>query len=93
LRDSSQQDEPRGAIVLKANPVGAKTVLADIDTLLLSGCPMTLGRKSILKPYTRVPAVMGAVLRNDQIAEKFYEYGDDLVRVTVTVAHKPPHKP
>ena len=50
-----------------------KTVLADIDTLLLSGCPMILGRKSILKPYTRVPAVMGAVLRNDQIAEKFYE--------------------
>jgi len=58
----------------------AKTVLADIDTLLVG-----------LKPHTRVPVVMGAVLRNDQIAEKFYEYGDDLVRVTVTVAPKPPH--
>ena len=69
----------------------AKAVLADIDTLLLSGYPMILGRKSILKPHTRVPAVMGAVLRNDQIVEKFYEYGDDLVRVTVTVAPKPPH--
>ena len=57
-----------------------KTVLADIDTLLLG-----------LKPHTRNPVVMGAVLKNNQIAEKFYEYGNNLIRVTVTVAPKPPH--
>ena len=68
-----------------------KTVLADIDTLLLSGCPMILGRKSILMPHTRNPVVMGAVLKSSQIAEKFYEHENDLVRVTVTVAPKPPH--
>jgi hypothetical protein len=34
---------------------------------------------------------MGAVLRNDQIAERVYETEDgELVRVTVTVAEKPP---
>ena len=57
-----------------------ETVLNDIDTLLLG-----------LKPHTRNPVVMGAVLKNNQIAEKFYEYENDLVRVTVTVAEKPPH--
>ena len=57
-----------------------ETVLNDIDTLLLG-----------LKPHTRNPVVMGAVLKNNQIAEKFYEYGNNLVRVTVTVAEKPPH--
>ena len=57
-----------------------RTLLADIDTLLLG-----------LKPHTRNPVVMGAVLKNNQIAEKFYEYGNNLIRVTVTVAPKPPH--
>lgn len=57
-----------------------ETVLNDIDTLLLG-----------LKPHTRNPVVMGAVLKNNQIAEKFYECGNNLVRVTVTVAEKPPH--
>ena len=57
-----------------------ETVLNDIDTLLLG-----------LKPHTRNPVVMGAVLKNNQIAEKFYEYGNNLIRVTVTVAPKPPH--
>jgi len=68
-----------------------ETVLNDIDTLLLSGSPMILGRRSTLTPHTRNPVVMGAVLKNNQIAEKFYEYENDLVRVTVTVAEKPPH--
>ena len=58
----------------------ARNVLNDIDTLLLG-----------LKPQRRNPVVMGAVLKNNQIAEKFYEYENDLVRVTVTVAEKPPH--
>ena len=58
----------------------ARNVLNDIDTLLLG-----------LKPHTRNPVVMGAVMKNNQIAEKFYEYENDLVRVTVTVASKPPH--
>ena len=57
-----------------------ETVLNDIDTLVLG-----------LKPHTRNPVVMGAVLKNNQIAEKFYEHENDLVRVTVTVAPKPPH--
>ena len=50
-----------------------------------------LERRSTLTPHTRNPVVMGAVLKNNQIAEKFYEHENDLVRVTVTVAEKPPH--
>jgi hypothetical protein len=33
---------------------------------------------------------MGAVSRNNQMAEKFYRVGDEVVRVNVTVAYLPP---
>ena len=58
----------------------ARNVLDDIDTLMVG-----------LEPHTRVPVVMGAVLKNHQIAENYYEFNGDLIRVTVTVAPKPPH--
>jgi len=37
--------------------------------------------------------VMGAVMRGTQIAERLFEIDENcLLRITVTVAHKPPHE-
>ena len=43
-------------------------------------------------PWESYEGAMDAVVKNSQMAERMFRVGDELVRVTVTVAPVPPYR-